>query len=332
MQIGGELHSYSFFRLVSILYAELGIVKDNYSKLTPDENRLFFLVSSGLNFPKSDVDGLELFFDDENNIKYIELSVNFLGLHGTDSPLPSYYLEEVANSYEEDAVKKYFLDFFNHRMLLLLYQIMRKYKYYICYTNGARDAYSVNMLSLFGVRDDELRDCFRDLKWDKMLAYSGFLSSRSRSPDIIGGVISHSFDLVRQNIEVKISNFVFRKVMIPISQRFFLGLHNTTLGHDAVIGERVPDRAGKFLITLSNLHFDTFRDFLPKGEKYAALKNLVQFMLKDQFAYDLRLELMPKQTPSLTLKVDSQSHLGWSSFLGKSSGHSQKYVLLTMRT
>lgn len=63
-----------------------------------------------------------------------------MGLHGTDSPLPTYYLEQVAYEHAQGiGVRPAFFDFFNHYLLSLLHRIWRKYRYYIRFQPGATD-------------------------------------------------------------------------------------------------------------------------------------------------------------------------------------------------
>jgi len=54
---------------------------------------------------------------------------------------------------------------------------------------------------------------------------------------------------------------------------------------------------------------------LPSGKEYQPLCKLVEFVLREQMAFDLELELKKEEVPSMCLTRDSQLSLGWSSFL-----------------
>jgi len=331
-----NIHEYSFFRATQILYKNAGINEEKLDSLAPCDEPLRFKVNAGLGFPASDLASLSRSSTaDEKKAYEYELEVNFLGLHGVDSPLPSYYMEEIAQLLPEDAVQKYFLDFFNHRLLSILYRIWRKYRYYIRFQPKATDDYSQSIYALFGLYDPEMRTLDNNeqgsIKWNKLLAYSGLLASRNRSPQVICGVLSHNFDFARDSIQISIESFVFRKVVIPEHQRWSLGKNNSSASMTAVVGDRVPDRRGKFRIVIRNLTFDRLKRFLPTGEDYKTLTKLVEFMLKDQFSYDLRLFLRLDQSPPMTLDANSEGRLGWSSFLGENKADIEQSVTLEVR-
>ena len=83
------------------------------------------------------------------------------------------------------------------------------------------------------------------------------------------------------------------------------------------MGERNPDRGGKFELQLNNLSRKQFLSFLPNGENYLSLITFVSFILKDQFAWDLRLGLKPNQITGMQLGNDKNAMLGWTSFVGR---------------
>lgn len=332
-------HEYAFFRLVQILHKLEGVDEEKLAEFDPRNEVVQFSAHTSLGFPASDVASFDILDEDDSNYLY-QVTANFLGLHGVDSPLPAYYLEEVAQSAPEDAVRKHFLDFFNHRMLSLLYQILRKYRYYIRFVRQAEDRYSDRIFSLIGLTSREMRlvkkgfgnrernKSGKDIHWSKLLTYAGFLSSRSRSPQIVAGIIAHTFDLPDAYIET----FVFRRVVIREEQRFYMGRTNSQLGCSAVLGEKVPDYSGKFRVVIGGLTLDRFNDFLPTGKHYDALLKLLEFMLKDHHAYDLKLSIISEKAPPITLKREAVNRLGWSSFLGENTEESQRNVIIQVRT
>lgn len=158
-----------------------------------------------------------------------------------------------------------------------------------------------------------------------MLAYAGILASPGRSPDVVCNLVSHCFDLP----DVTIESWQLRKVAIEPSQQNRLGVRNPkqkTAGHVAgrsvvgvnfTLGRRVPDRSGKFLLRLSNLSMARYLSFLPDGDHHEALKMFVSFLLRDQFAWDLRLDLAPEQAQGMRLGDRSSSCLKRTAFISK---------------
>jgi type VI secretion system protein ImpH len=106
---------------------------------------------------------------------------------------------------------------------------------------------------------------------------------------------------------------------VPIhqDQQNRLGSACATLGDDFVIGDKVNDCAGKFLLKINNLSFGQFLGFLPNGEHFPALVTFVSFILRDQLAWDLRLGFGQEQARGLRLGEEQSARLGWSTFLGQ---------------
>ena len=310
---------YSFARLVQLIYRLENIDGDNLKDLDFKNEPIRFLSNPSLGFPSSDIQSLESHQGKDEAYKY-EMEVNFLGLHGVDSPLPGYYLEEISQLPPEDAVQRNFLDFFNHRSISLLYKIWRKYRFSYCYQEGANDEYSSRVYSFLGFFEQESRvSKDESINWSKLLGYSGFLSSNNRSPEVVAGVISHNFDLENGGVRVTVENFIYRRVRIPWMQQWSLGRSNTVLADNAILGENVADRAGKFRINFFNIGFDRFKDFLPSSKDHLGLKKLIEILLRDQFAYELNLHLVQDEKPMMVLGTNPDVRLGWSSFLGSNN-------------
>lgn len=312
------LHNYNFYQFVELLCKLNHIDADGILNLFPNEEKFRFTSSASLGFPIRDISKLKLLDD-----VFCQLEVNFLGLHGSQSPLPGYYLESLAREYLHEENKLIdFMDLFNHRLILLLHQIWRKYRYYINYKDNANDAFSKKIFSLIGLESDKTREKLGVYN-NKLLSYSGLLAGSSRSPNIISNLIAYCFDL--DNVTVK--EWVFRYINIDDKQQNRLGgilkengrapKGRSCLGENFTLGARVPDRAGKFELQLNNLSRKQFLSFLPNGEKHLALSMFVSFILKDQFAWDLRLGLKPKQVTGIKLGDHKNAMLGWISFLGK---------------
>lgn len=158
-----------------------------------------------------------------------------------------------------------------------------------------------------------------------MLAYAGTLAGRSRSPQVVAGIIAHCFDLE----DVTIRQWVRRRVLIDKSQQLGLGVQNASLGIDSIIGESVVDCSGKFVICIGNLTQERFADFLPSGKEHQPLCKLVEFILREQMAYDVELTMKESEAPDFCLHPEQGVALGWTSFLG--SDTTNKNVLIQVR-
>ena len=93
----------------------------------PSTEAIRFRTNHALSFSSSEISYIE-----ENNNKdkkKWELSVNFMGLTGSQGVLPYHYTEMVLQRLKvKDESLSNFLDLFNHRTISLFYQASNKYK------------------------------------------------------------------------------------------------------------------------------------------------------------------------------------------------------------
>jgi len=315
--LAAEAGRFNFYQLVELLVRESENNSFSFSSRQQEE-RVHLLASASIGFPPRDVISLE-----QVNPTQWRLTTSFLGLHGSQSPLPGYYLDSLAWEEAQQSNRLTdFLNLFNHRLLTLLHRIWRKYRYYICFEDEGRDAFSERMFALVGLGSTSVRQQLQ-INHSKMLAYAGLLASPGRSADVICGLIEHCFQLD----DVTLRGWQLRQVNIAPEQQNRLGslqrftskraTQKSLLGENFSIGARVPDRSGKFQLQINGLTRQRFLDFLPNGESYLPLVMFVSFILRDQFAWDLRLGIAPEQVGGLTLGTEQNALLGWTSFLGQ---------------
>ncbi|WP_109315023.1 type VI secretion system baseplate subunit TssG [Pseudovibrio ascidiaceicola] len=322
--------SWSFFQAVELIQRCYDERTEVGTHLLPKDEKINFSVMHSLGFPLSDIASIERQDNQRGDVEPVDyvdfnMEVTFLGLHGSSSPLPSYYQEVIAKYDAQGSLMKGFFDFFHNRLVGLLHRSMRKYRFYVRYEPGALDPFSQWVFCVFGLSDQESRHK-SPINWARLLTFAGVLASRNRSPAAIASVVSHSFF----HKEVEVEEWVQRRVDIPEGQRSELGQYNMLLGEDTIIGDSVSDISSKFNIFIKNLSFERFQDFLPHGRDYKALRDLVEFMLRDQHAYDIKLELAENQASPVMLTDEYEGRLGWSTFLDKGDGRSRE-VLISAR-
>lgn len=300
--------NYHFFQLVELLYLMQHADLEKGLDATLNEEPIRYISNASLAFPKSDVSKLRK----NPNQKQITLETTFLGLTGSQSPLPNYYTEAMAWEYcQENKQLSAFLDLFNHRLLSALHRIWRKYRYYINFKKGGTDTLSQRMFALVGLGQANTRDSLHIDK-SKMLAYSGLLASASRSPQILTTLISHCFDLQ----DVSIKSWEFRRVPISEEQQNRLGKKNCSSGLNMFIGSSIPDRTGKFTLEINGLSLEHFLTFLPNCDNYKRIETFMAFILRKPLAWDLKLGLAEKQVGGIRLGYEKLSQLGWTTFIG----------------
>ncbi|TVO35870.1 type VI secretion system baseplate subunit TssG [Vibrio algivorus] len=306
-----NVHDFNFYQLVEYLHLYQGTSPEDVE--WEREYQLSFTTNPSLGFSPSDIVKLTRLPDEK-----LLLDINFFGLSGASSPLPGYILEQLVNE-EPGGLRKPFFDFFNNRLINLTYRIWRKYRYHIRFQPGAEDEFSSQIFALVGLSDASLRGD-TPINWSKMLSYAGLLASKSRSSQVVEGIIAHCFDL--QNVVIKEWNK--RNVDIAQEQRCILGKQNMTLGLDTVLGSVIEDLSGKFTICISHLSKDRFSEFLPSGCNFEPLRKLVEFVIRDQLAYDI--ELIMDEEALNNIDGSSEMALGWSSFLGDKNRNSSVLI------
>lgn len=318
----GNARRYNFFQLVDLIHRHHGDDLESDRDNQTCQERIRFSSSAGLGFPGSDVVSA---LSPEHEHGSYQMEVSFLGLHGSQSPLPGYYLEDLAWEAGQDfGVRRHFLDFFNHRLVTLFHRSWRKYRYYVRFRPGAADGFSNLVYALIGLGDRRLRDA-TPVNWSKMLAYSGLMAGRSRSPEVVSGIVAHCFDLD----DVSIEQWVLRKVVIGGDQQTCLGQNNATLGNDTLVGSRVRDRSGKFILRIRNLSRQRFADFLPNGQDHQRLVKLVEFVTREQLAYDLELQMRSQDIRPM--QMGAEVRLGWNSFVTPEKSRHRPAVRIQIR-
>jgi len=273
---------------------------------------------SSLTFSPADVRRVEIAGPEEERGRETwkaRVTVNFMGLYGISSPAPV-YLSELIGFTDVDAEPLVdFLDLFNHRILSLFYRAGVKYRYPYRFEPGGKDEFSSYALSLAGLREEEVRPLV-GLPVVRLIKYLGLLAMRTRPPAGLQLLVSDYFG----GVAVGVEEWVLRWVRIPETSRNRLGNSNCRLGEDLTLGERVPDRAGKFRVRVGPLPFDDYIEFLPDRRNFATLCSLTRLWSQSRQEFDAELAVCGGDIPPLHLTSVGQSRLGWTSWLTSRPG------------
>lgn len=311
-----NVSEFNFYQLVELLNKLQPF--DSEEEAWERECKLVFCANPSLGFSPADVHDL-----DRLPTGNLIMQTNFFGLSGAQSPLPGFIVEQLLNE-APGSFRQPFFDFFNNRLINLVYRVWRKYRYYVRFQPNAKDEFSTKLFALIGLGTPELREN-SPVNWGKMLACSGMLAGHSRSPQVVARVVAHAFELK----DVVVRQWTRRVVPLAPEQQTQLGCMNSQLGVTSLLGESIADRQGKFTLCLQQLSLARFYDFLPSGKDYSALCQLMTFILREPMAYDLELTLKEQEVPSFTLGGGTNAALGWSTFLG--NAQQEKSVLIQVR-
>ncbi len=287
----------------------------------PAENELVRLrPSASLAFPPGDIES----FEKRSGRPPYRLTTTFMGLYGTNSPLPSYYAEEVTKRTgdNEDHIQRMFLDIFNHRLLSLLYRGILKHRGHLLFQPGAGDEYSWRLFALAGLSPDGVATS-TGLPPQRLLRFAGLLSQKPRSAESLRAIVASWF----AGIDITVRQCTQRWVFLGTDLCSSLGRQSCRLCDDATIGSRVSDWTGKFRIRVGPLDFESYQSFLPGRANLATLSRLIRVASGDVLDHDVELVIRAKDTVRLGATLGRQGHLGWTTGLFTRPGEDVSVVV-----
>lgn len=271
--------------------------------------RLVFKSNHSLSFQKSEIAKL-LFVEHRDGLK-VELTLNFLGVFGSSSPLPSHYSEAVLHSHDDDKVLYDFLNLFNHHLEKFIFQVWQRQRYYIQYQHDLQDRFSKYMLSFIGMYDaSQQKHSSLDLR--RLLPFLGTLSMRQKSVGTLVSILRHYLD----HKDIEIEQGIVTKAPIPDWQQSSLGQDNITLGQSFLIGDYVKTKQGKIRIVLNDIGKEQLYDYSVHGKKMKELDELMKLALNEPMAYEVVVTIAPDEVEPLNM---STHYLGVNSWLGKTN-------------
>ncbi len=239
------------------------------------------------------------------------LTTTFLGLYGSDSPLPAHFTERLLPEQEEDELVRDFLDQFHHRVYSLLYRCWAKFRYYVTFRPDGADSISMVVRALLGIGTTGTFESL-DVPPLRYFRYVGLYSQRPRSTAGLIGLLRDFFE----GVDVDVEQCVGRWLPIEDDDRNVMGRANCMLGQNFLLGERLYDRAGRFRVKLGPLIFDQYTQFLPPGKSAVELAELVRFYTGDPLEFDLQLTLKGEEVPDLPLGERGMlGRLSWTTWL-----------------
>lgn len=225
---------------------------------------------------------------------------------------------QIPNSSQRD-----FLDLFNHRLITLFYLAQKRYRPEFNYQPALGNQFTDLLFSLIGITP-QIRQAESAINWFKLLPHSGMLSMHRSCPEVMCKVISGYFELPLESVHI--DEFVPRQVNIPKVQLCRLGVENTSLAENILLGEHAREHQSKIRVCLDDLTVTEFMSFLPLeddeldrrfGTQYRALVTLVSFLCLAEQKFEIRIRLSEEQPVSFQLGENSITRLGWNCWLDK---------------
>jgi type VI secretion system protein ImpH len=314
-EIESNARRFSFYRLVYLLervYAKSPPV----GQLGPaSEERIRLRSDTSLIFASCDISALS-HHKYPDGIERVRVTNAFMGLYGSTSPLPTYYVEQMAQVDYQGGPHptREFFDIFHHRLLSLVYRTWTKYRFSVVYRKRGTDPFTRRMFCTVGV--DGFRDTDGSLDRFLHLRYAPLLASKSRSARGLQVVLNDLFGTMGVTIE----QFVGHWTLIEKPNRNKLGVMNHQLGESMTIGRYVYDGTGRFTIVLGPLGYDEYLSFLPGGHRRPLMRGVVATFTRGQQDVMLELHVKTDAAPRFQLGAPRSATLKRTAWLGGSAG------------
>ncbi len=302
---GHRFDFYQAVRLLEILRPKRTPVGEGPD---PSLEAVRFKSKVSLDFPPGEVDEVRAVRQSDQP----EMVVNFMGLAGALGPLPNAFTELIVDRvHRKDTAMRDFLDIFNHRLVSLMYRVRKVHRLSIDVRRPEDRPFAQYLYSLIGLGTKGLRDRM-NISDRALLFYSGILSMKPRSAVGLELMLS---DYFRERIKVNaLTGHWHRLEHDQITVLGALG-QNRRLGQNTVIGSRVWDQQGRFILIIGPLKIQQFRDFLPTGDRFRPLSELTRFYVGRELDFAFRLKLRPQDVPESRLGGKDGPRLGWTSWL-----------------
>ncbi len=254
---------YSYFQTIRLLRFFLRKERDTFLKI-------HVRPKLSLDFPVSDIDVITV----QENGGY-QITANFFGLYGVDSPLPAYYTEDLLDEEREGGqVTRDFIDIAHAVTYPLLFQAWEKYRLQQRIIENEDTAVLNFLYAFIGLDRPELR---RALLPDSaiLLRYAGLLNQQPRSALGLQTILADRF----QDIRVEVDCCILQQQRIPADQCLCLGHQAHQLGRTTYLGCMIDDYGGNLRIRLSEVSQQRFHHLLPGSEGYRHIQFLCRFYL-----------------------------------------------------
>ena len=307
-------HEFSYFQTLRLLrlFSREGSRK---SVFEPIESLIRVRPHLSLAFPPADVKRIEE-NDDEDGPRFVAVA-NFLGLYGSSSPMPTFYTEDLMDEAAEDeSTARDFFDVVNGRLFQLLFKCMMKYNQFLQIAEEDNDENIERLYCMLGLGDAPLRMDLSEPR--RLIRYIGLFTQYPRSALGLQTLLSDALG----KAPVNIVPCLYRRAKIPEDQRMKFGGPVGTLGVDAVVGEEIDDRMGKFRVQVGPLKRDLFPKFFPGSRLYEDMVALTRLYVLDPLEFDMEVILAAGEARQICLGAPEWSRLGWDtwSFSGDELG------------
>lgn len=307
-QLGKDIWRVNFYRFCQLLEQENpdGPLLGTTEKPTTDPVR--FRPWPGMGFPGSELRTVEM--DEEHLDLPSTVRTTFLGMYGVDSPLPTAYLDDIAQRREGYEATTAFLDIFSHRITTQYYRIWRKYAYPATFEAGGADETSQCLLGLVGLGIPGTAGNVAT-PVSRFLALLGAMRLPTRNAEGIRQLVS----LLAPDTTATIISP--DPVKVQVAQRSGLGKeYRVSLSQRATLGKTGKEACSRILLMLATSDPEEAEGWLPGGQLHTDLMVLLRVYLGYRSDVRLRLTVPVSVLPEPRLGQKRRIRLGRTGVLG----------------
>lgn len=237
----------------------------------------------------------------------LTLLVRFLGLLGPQGPLPLSTTEEAYNWLPRDDAFPRFLDLFNNRFLQLFFRAWADAQPVAQADQPERDRFAIYIGAAAGLGSPVFHDLDAVADAAK-LGYAGLLGSHAKAASRLEQTLTGLF-----GVKAEITEFVGLSLELDAAEGSRIGMTNSQLGCDILLGRRVFSVADKIRIRIVAPDLAQYRRFLPDGDLGHRVADLIVFTIGLELDWSLELALPAGRASSIQLGRIGQ--LGWTSWV-----------------
>ncbi|WP_329911759.1 type VI secretion system baseplate subunit TssG [Serratia quinivorans] len=302
----------NFYRFCQLLEQESPDSPKLGATSHPGSDPVRFKPWPGMGFPVSTLKAVET--DEDHPELPPTVRTTFLGMYGVDSPLPSAYLDDIAQRREGHEAVTSFLDIFSHRITTQYYRIWRKYAYPATFEAGGRDVTSQCLLGLVGLGIPGTAEQVAT-PVSRFLALLGTMRLPTRNSEGIRALVS----LLAPDTRATVTGPDPVKVHIENRSGLSAG-SRVRLSQRATLGKAAKEACSRVLVTLRTENPEEAQGWLPCGRLHTDLLVLMRVYLGYRSDARLRLTVPVRLLPEPRLGKGRRLQLGRTGLLGLKDG------------
>lgn len=310
--LGPDIWRVNFYRFCQLLEQENPQAHLLGTTDRPSTDPVRFRPWPGMGFPVSELRTVET--DEGSPHLPPTVRTTFLGMYGVDSPLPTAYLDDIAQRREGYEATTSFLDIFSHRITTQYYRIWRKYAYPVTFEAGGVDDTSQCLLGLVGLGIPGTAEQVAT-PVSRFLALLGTMRLPTRNAEGIRALVN----LLAPETQATVTPY--DPVTVHIEQRSGLGKQNrVALSQRATLGKTGKEACSRVLLTLATDNRAEAEGWLPGGQLHTDLMVLLRVYLGYRSDVRLRLTVPVSVLPEPRLGKKHRIQLGRTGLLGLKNG------------